>query len=332
MKFAQARLFFAAVSLGTTALAISGALVPAKATTLTTGAGGGSGFVTNDYSPGGELIRFLDNPFSFLGDLNYFQINGVADVDQTVLSAGGATLSSSQVTGPEGLAEASLTFENNTLKLKTSAEGTVNGLVGRDNVTGVGETAVGYGAAVLKDRPTLSTTQASGSGFYQLLFNLTGAGVSATPDSNSLDVSAFGALAIRNNGSLVIPGGYQRFTGGQTFQTGLLPVAFGQTFNLDIAFVSAIAATCLSLSNCVGPISASADFFNTLTLTGVNVFNGNGQKVDNFTFRSESGLLYAGSTPLAAVPTPSLLFGIIGWGVATLRASRRGKGDESTDS
>lgn len=296
-------------------IASSGAL-PASAATIITGAGGGSGFVSNSYDPSAEINRFFDTPVSTLSNLGYFQLSGLTDVNSASVGSQGAT-SSSSVSSLQGTAAASIQFAKNDLALKTQAKGTISTL-GFALSTFTGETAVGFAVSALKDTPTISSLTATGSGAYQLLFDLTGGGARVNanvPTKGQVSLDAFGALAVRNNGTLFAPSSNLRIAGPQQISTMLMPMTFGQAFNLDIAFVSALSALCLSPNGCAGNFGAEADFANTLTLTGVNVFDAAQNKVDSFTFTSDSGLAYIGSSETEpepeSVPEPLGLGGIL---------------------
>ncbi|MBW4512144.1 MAG: hypothetical protein KME64_37450 [Scytonematopsis contorta HA4267-MV1] len=353
-------------------VAVNSTSFTASAATLMAGAGNVSGFLSREYNDLAEINRFFDNPSLVVNNLDYYELNGSsigksvnlstydpatydpfnpesAFIDKVVKTGSLGT----QIVDIVAIPTSSITFQNNVLNFKAGTGGSINSLgyvpspsndcdldigeAGTINGSScfLGETALSFAVSVLKDTPTISSLTKTGSGFYQLLFKLTGGGARVLfniPKTESkVEMDAFGALAIRNNGTSIFPAGYQRFTDAQSISTPLIPMNFGQEFNLDIAFGAIVTAKCLprpvikgekflGVADCEGTFVAESNFANTLTLTGVNVFDEEGNKVDNFMFTSDYGVKYLSSAPSSSVPEPSSISGIIlMFGLSTLQ-------------
>ncbi|BCL36502.1 hypothetical protein [Nostoc sp. MS1] len=366
----KSRLIAASVSI--VFVAINSTTVAAEAATVMAGAGNASGFLSREYNGLAEINRFFDNPDLVVNNLGYYELNGSSTGRSVNLSTYDPTTYDplneeslfvdkvvktgsigAQVVGPGAIPTSSITFKDNVLNFKASTRGTVYSLgyapspsnycdldigeAGTINGSScfLGETALSFAVSALKDTPTISSLTNTGSGFYQLLFKLTGGGARVLfniPRTESkVEIDAFGALAIRNNGNLIFPAGYQQFTDAQSISTPLIPMEFGQEFNLDIGFASLVTAKCLprpvikggrfqGVADCEGSFDAESNFGNTLTLTGVNVFDEEGNKVDNFMFTSDYGVKYLSSVPSSSVPEPSSIGGIVlMFGLSTLQ-------------
>lgn len=109
-------------------------------------------------------------------------------------------------------------------------------------------------------------------------------------------------------------------SGGGVFDTVPLEVVFGKPFDLTFGvFAYAIPRAG----------SASASFASTALLTGIDIFDAAGRRIDDFSIVSGSGTIYGpnGVVPVAAVPEPAttalLATGLAGMLVALRRRRAR---------
>ena len=96
--------------------------------------------------------------------------------------------------------------------------------------------------------------------------------------------------------------------GGSTFYSFNLPIVWGQPWDVKVGLLAWSYGT------------ADSSFLSTARLSGVELFNANGLRVDDFSLRAASGTDY-----VSAVPEPgSWALLLVGLGTVALRARRRG--------
>jgi hypothetical protein len=113
-----------------------------------------------------------------------------------------------------------------------------------------------------------------------------------------------GAPTINNNTTLPAgwTGGPGTLSGSGTFETLLIPIVWGQAFDVKVGM------------HVFAYGESDATFFNSATLSGIELFDANGNPVTGFSLTAASGKNY--------LPEPSL-GALAGAGVAVLVAARR---------
>lgn len=121
------------------------------------------------------------------------------------------------------------------------------------------------------------------------------------------------------NGSSTAPAGYtftaNGLSGSAAFDSGLYPLVFGSPESVEVGLLAEV----------IG--SGSASFSTTAELTGIFVYDANGDPITDFTVSSESGTQYGASGVISSAPEPGtfLLLGTALLAVAWQRRRARFK-------
>jgi hypothetical protein len=177
----------------------------------------------------------------------------------------------------------------------------VLGVSGTDTLTDPGDSNSIFGQdySLFRDVVTITFGDLQGTGY--IAFQVTADGSSAITGSGTvlpnMNIDVFGGdLASQSNSFVFASNGVSVVT------SPLYSFQYGQQFNL---------AGQLNLSFWLGPGdgSASANFFDTATITGIEVFDSNMDPLTDWTAASESGTTYDSD---GAVPEPASVLLVFG--------------------
>jgi hypothetical protein len=143
----------------------------------------------------------------------------------------------------------------------------------------------------------MATIPGSGPGFVQFDFNLSGSEAASHRNFMRGDVY-FRMTAGTNPGNtgLTVTSTPSSLPLGN-FQTPLMPIIFGQAFPLYATLITSI--NTVSPMNHDGAMTAGIFYGNTVSFTGMHVYDANSDPVSSFSIASDSGTNYAAPPPLA---------------------------------
>jgi hypothetical protein len=185
------------------------------------------------------------------------------------------------------------------------------------------------GASFFTDTLTFTSPNVvnGGSGFVRYLFTVhgtltTGSGPNEEESVLSLAYNGgageqlFRGLSFSNGGAATStinndgtpPPGFvftsTGLSGSAAFESGFYPLIFGAPASLEVGLLAEVLGT------------GDAAFSSTARLTGILVFDSNGNPIDNFAISSESGTIYGAGGVNSAVPEPNSLALTLFGGVA----------------
>jgi hypothetical protein len=147
--------------------------------------------------------------------------------------------------------------------------------------------------AVVDDMATIA---GSGPGFVQFDFNLSGSEAASHRNFMRGDVYfRMTAGTDPGNTGITVTSTPSSLPVG-SFQTPLMPIIFGQPFPLSSTLMTSINK--VSPENHDGAMTAGIYYGNTVSITGVHVYDANSIELTSFTIVSDSGTNYAVPPPL----------------------------------